>query len=177
MVLFNNPMSMLWSLSHYLPSFRVIFRHCLSTFSGRIFSSLCVVLYYTDFSALIHTTFLTLRSNLLTIILFFLLSRLFCLSVMFSLWSNLPRFLTTWLHSALLQSDHSPHICLVRYDFSISDMLNSNFSAHALICLLQSAWISFLRSALSFVPPDLLISLQITHHYVTHHLLLAYTIT
>ena len=38
------PVSMLRSLSHHLPSFRVLHRCCLSTFSGRIFSLLCVVL-------------------------------------------------------------------------------------------------------------------------------------
>ena len=85
-------------------------------------------------------------------------------------------FFTTWLHSALLQSDNSPHICLIWYDLSISDILNSDSSAHALIYLLLSAWIILIRYDLSFVPLDLLIYLKITHHCVTHHLLLAYTI-
>ena len=39
------PASLLWSSSHYLPSFVVLFRSCLFTFSDRIFSSLCAVLY------------------------------------------------------------------------------------------------------------------------------------
>ena len=171
------PVSLLQSLSHYLPSFRVLWRCCLSTFSGRILSLLCIVLHYTVFSTLLHTNFLNLRSDLLTTLFFSLLARLFSLSVMFLICSDLPRFFTTCIHYALLQSDHFPQLCLLLSAFSMYDLLNSDFSAHALIWLLRSAWISSLRSAMSFVPLDLLISLKINHHYVTHHLLLSYTIT
>ena len=168
---------MLRSLSHYLPSLRVLRLCCLSTFSGRIFSSIRVVLYYTACSALIHNNFLTLCSDLLTTIFFSILARLFSLSVMLLLCSDLPRFFTTFLHSALFQSDHYPQLCFLWSAFSISDPLNSYCYDHALICLLRSAWIRSLRSALSFVPLEPLISLKITLHYVTHHLLLTYTIT
>ena len=41
------PASMLRSLSHYLPSFRVLFRRCLSTFSNQILFSLYALLYCT----------------------------------------------------------------------------------------------------------------------------------
>ena len=57
---------LLRSLSHYLISFCILHSRCLSTFSNRIFSSLYVVLYYTNCSALLHTTFFTLFSDLLT---------------------------------------------------------------------------------------------------------------
>ena len=67
------PAYLLWFSLHYLPSSRVLCRRCLSTFSDRIFSSLCVVLYYTSCSTLIRTNFLTLCSDLLTTIFF-----LFC---------------------------------------------------------------------------------------------------
>ena len=83
---------LLWSLLHYFPSFCVLRRCCLSTFFGRILSSLFIVLYYTACSALIHTTFLTLRSDLLTTLFFSILTQLFYLCVMFSLHSDLPRF-------------------------------------------------------------------------------------
>ena len=150
-------MSLLRSITHYLPSFRGIFRCFLSTFSGRIFSLLFIVMYCTACSALLHTTFLTLRSDLLTKILFYF-ARLFSLSVMFSLWSYLPHIFTTCLHSALLQSDNSHQLCLILSAFSNYDLLKSDCSVHALICLLQSAWVSLIISALSSVPLDLLIN-------------------
>ena len=171
------PVSLLQSLSNYLPLFRIIHRCCLSTLSGRIFSSLCNVLYYTAWYALLHTNFLTLRSDILTTLFFSILERLFSISVMFSLCSDLLRFFFTCLHSGLLQSYYSPQLCLLWSAFSISDMLNSDCFDHALIFLLRSVWIRLLRYSLSFVLLDLLISLQITHDYVAHHLLLAYTIT
>ena len=130
---------MLWFSSHYLPSSRVLCYCCLSIFSDWIFSLLYIVLYHTACS--IHINFLTLCSDLLTTFLFSLLARLFSLCVIFSLRSNLPRFLSTCLHSALLQSDNSPHICLLQSACSISNMLNYYFYAHALIWLLRSAWI------------------------------------
>ena len=108
------PVSLLWLSSHYLPSFRVIRRRCLSTFSDRILSLLCVFLYYTDCFALIHTIFLTLRSDLLTTLFFSLLELIFSLSVMFSLRSDLQYVFSIFLHSALLQSDHPPQLCLIR---------------------------------------------------------------
>ena len=80
------------SLSHYLPSFRVLRRCCFSTFFGCILSLLCIVLYYTACSDMLHTTFLTLCSDLMTIILFSLLERLLSVCVMFLLYSDLPRF-------------------------------------------------------------------------------------
>ena len=89
-----------------------------------------------------------------------------------SCYASICHIFTTCLHSAVLQSDHFPQICLLRSVLSITDMLNYDCSVHALICLLRSDWISSLRSSLSFVPMDLLISLKITHNYVTHHLFL-----
>ena len=172
-----HPACLLRSLSHYLPSFRVPCRRCLSTCSDQIFSLLCVVLYYTACSALIQTTFLTFHSDLLTTIFCSLLARLFSLSVMLFLCSNLPRFFLTCLQYNLLQSDHSSQICLLLSAFSISDMVNSDWSALSLIWLFRSSLIIFLRSALSFVPLELLISLKITYRYVTHHLPLACIIT
>ena len=86
------PVNMLRSLSYYLPSFRVLHRRCLSTFSDRVFFWLCVILYYTAFSALLHTNFLTLCSDILTKLFFSPLERLFSLSVMFLLRSDLTRF-------------------------------------------------------------------------------------
>ena len=158
------PASLLRSLSHYLPSFRVRHLCCLSTFSGRIFSLLCVVLYCTDCSALLHNTFLTLGYDLLTINFSSLLAHLFSLYVMFSLCSYLPRFFITWLHSDMLQSYHYPQLCLLRSALSISDLTKYDWYSHAMICLLRYSWIRLLRSALSFFPLDLLIYLKITHH-------------
>ena len=86
------PASLLQYLLHYLPSFHVLRWRCLSTFSDRIFSLLYVVLYYTACSSLLHTTFFTIRSDLITALFFSLLERLFSISVMFLLRSNLPRF-------------------------------------------------------------------------------------
>ena len=86
------PASLLCSSSHYLPLFRVLRRLCLSTFSDRIFSFIYVVLYYTVCSALLHTNFLTLRSDLITTLFFSILARLFSISVIFSLCYDLPRF-------------------------------------------------------------------------------------
>ena len=108
------PMSLLRSSSHYLPSSHVLWNRILSTFSDRIFSLLCVVLYYTAYSALLLTTFLTFRSDILTTFFSSILTRLFSLSVMLLLRSDLPRFFYTCLLSALLQSDHSPQLCLLR---------------------------------------------------------------
>ena len=56
----HTPASLLRSSSHYLPSSRVLRRRHFSTLSDRIFLSLCVVLHYTDCSALLRTIFLTL---------------------------------------------------------------------------------------------------------------------
>ena len=53
------PASLLWSSLNYLPLFRVLCRCCLYIFSNQIFYSLCVVLYCTACSALLHTNFLT----------------------------------------------------------------------------------------------------------------------
>ena len=64
------PASLMRSLSHYLSSSRVLCCRCLSTFSDRILSSLCIVMYYTVFSSLLHTTFLTIPSDLLTTVFF-----------------------------------------------------------------------------------------------------------
>ena len=66
----HHPASLLRFSLHYLPSSCVLRRRCLSTFSDWIFSLLCVVLYYTACSALIHTNFLTLCSDILTAIFF-----------------------------------------------------------------------------------------------------------
>ena len=138
----HTPESLLRSSSHYLPSSHVICRRFLSTFSVRIFVLLWIVLYCTACSALLHTTFLTLRSDLLNNFFFSLLLRLFSLSVIFSLRSDLPRFFSTCLHCAMLQSDHSPQLCLIQSNFFISDMLNSYFSSHRMIWCLRSALIS-----------------------------------
>ena len=76
----------------------IIFHHpctlppSFSAFSARIFSSLFCVLHYTARSALVRTTFLTLYSDLITTLFSSILVRLFYISVMFSLRSNLPRF-------------------------------------------------------------------------------------
>ena len=64
-----------------IPFFRVLCRRCLSTFPVQIFSLLYVVLYYTSCSALLHTTFITFGSDVLTKLLFSLLARLFSLSL------------------------------------------------------------------------------------------------
>ena len=168
------PASLLRFSSHYLPSHCVLLCHCLYTFSDRIFprsTSCCTTLLAPLCSALLFSL-----SALIFSLQFSLLARLFSLSVIFSLRSDLTRFLSPCLHSALLQSDHLPQICLLRYACSISGLLNSDFSAHALICLFQYAWIRSLRSALSFVTLELLISFKINHHYIKHHLLLACTI-
>ena len=69
---FHPPASLLRFSSHYLPSSRVFRRRCLSTFLDRIFPLLYVVLYYTSYSTLLRTTFLTLQYNLLTAIFFYL---------------------------------------------------------------------------------------------------------
>ena len=154
------PASLLRSLSHYLPSFRALLRRCLSTFYDRIFSSLCIVLYYTAWSALLHTTFLTLQSDLLTTIFFSLLEQLFSLSVMFSLRSDLPRFSSlafTLLCSNLIITHQ---FYLLRSDCLISDMLNYYCSTHDLIFLLWYDLTRLLISLLFFIPLDLLISLK-----------------
>ena len=52
--------SILWFSLHYLLLSRVLCCRCLYTFLDMIFSSLCVILYYTTCSALIRTTTLTL---------------------------------------------------------------------------------------------------------------------
>ena len=127
------PVSMMRLSLHHLPSSCLLRRRCLSTFSVQIFFSICVVLYYTACSALLRITFLTLHSDLITTLFFSLLARLFSLSVMFSLCSDLPRFFFTCLHSALLRSDHSPQLCLLLSSCFISDMINSNLSDHSLI--------------------------------------------
>ena len=86
------PMSLLQLSSHYLPLSRVHRRRCLSTFSDQIFSSLCFNMYCSACSTLIHTNFLTLRSDLLTTVLFSFLDHLFSVSVMFSFRSDMPYF-------------------------------------------------------------------------------------
>ena len=86
------PVSLLRSLSHYIPSFCVLCRCCFSTFSGQIFSFLYIILYFTACSALIHSNFLTLSSDILTTILFCILARIFYFPVMFLVYSDLPRF-------------------------------------------------------------------------------------
>ena len=117
---------LLRSSLHYLPLSRELRRRRLSALSARIFSSLCVVLHYTDQSALLRTNFLTLHSDLIITIFSSLLEGLFSLSVMFSLRSNLPRFLSTCLHPSLLQYDHYPQLCLLWYSCSISALLKSD---------------------------------------------------
>ena len=87
-----SPTPLLRSSSHYLPSSRVLRRHFLSNLSDQIFSSLYVVLYYTACSNLLRTNFLTLSSDLLTTLFSSILARLFSLSMMFFLCSDLPRF-------------------------------------------------------------------------------------
>ena len=74
------PVSLLRSLSHYLPSFRVLCFCCLPTFSGRVFSSICIVLFYTACYALLCST-----------IIFSLYDMIFLLHFSFLLWhgSNL----------------------------------------------------------------------------------------
>ena len=146
-----------------------------SAFSARIFSMLHAVLHYTSLSSMLRNTFLILRSDIITVIFSSLLARIFYLSVMFSLCADMPRLFSTCLNSSPLQSDHYPQLCLVWYFWSISALLNSDCSAHATVCLLRYSWMSSLRSALSFAPLGLLISLKITQ--VTHYLLLAFTIT
>ena len=88
----NGGAAEMWSSLHYLPSSCVLLHRCLSNFSNQILSLLWVVMYYTACFSLIHTTFLTLCSDILTTLLFYLLALLFSLSVMFSPRSNLPRF-------------------------------------------------------------------------------------
>ena len=136
---FCPPAYLLRYLLHYLTLSHVLCRRCLSTLSDRIFLSLCVNMYYTAISALLHTNFLILLSDLLTMVLFSFLERLSFLSVVFSLCFDMPHFSSTWLHSALIQSHHSPWIYLLQYSYSIYNMLNYDCYAHALICLLQSA--------------------------------------
>ena len=64
------PTSLLWFSFHYLPSSHILRHRCLSNFSDRIVSSLCIVLYYTACSAMLHTNFLTLHSDLITTLSF-----------------------------------------------------------------------------------------------------------
>ena len=75
--------SLMRSLSHFFSSFCVLRLCCLFTFSGWIFSLFCIVLYYTNCSDLIHTTFLNLRSDILTTLLFYSLASLSSFFVMF----------------------------------------------------------------------------------------------
>ena len=89
---FHPPASLLRLSSHYLPSSCVLLRRCLYTFSDRIFSLLFIVLYYTACHALLCTIFLTIYYDLFTNLFFSLLAWLFSVSVMFLLWSYLPRF-------------------------------------------------------------------------------------
>ena len=134
------------------------------------------VLYYTYCSALLHTNFLTLCSDIITTPFFYFGWDLFSLrNVLDPL--RYAGFFFACLHSDLLQSYHSTQLCLLWPAFSISDILNSDCSAHSLICLLRSALISLLGSTLSFVPLGLLISLKTTYHCAIHHILLAYNIT
>ena len=121
-------------------------------------------------------TLLALCSYITTTLFFSLLAQLFSLSVFFSLISDLPNFFSACLQCALLQSDHPPHLYLLRSACSISDILDYDCSAHALIWFLLSAWISSLIYSLSLFSMDLLIYLKITYQYVTHNLLLACTI-
>ena len=126
--------SLLQSLLYYLPSFGVIHRRCLSTFSDRIFSLLCVLLYYTACSALLQSIFLGLRSDPLTTLFFSIFAWLFSLSVIFHsapiyrIFLHLPSICYDPIWS--LPSDMSDLICLIHlwYDqlwllSSCSDML------------------------------------------------------
>ena len=110
-----SPYQIIFHLSVYFAAF-------LSAFSDWIFSLICIVLYYTAFSALLHTNFLTLYFDLLSKLLFYILARLFSISVMFLICSNLPHFFSlafTPLCSTLIIL--LSHIC-------------SNLIAPSLIC-------------------------------------------
>ena len=78
-------MSLLRSLLHYLPLFHVIHYRSFSTFSIRIISSLCVVLHYTDCSALIWSTLILLLSALIFSLHF---SFLFCHGFSLCVWCS-----------------------------------------------------------------------------------------
>ena len=86
------PASLLLSSLHYLPPSRLLCRRCLSAFSDWMFSLLCIVLHYTAQSALLHTKFLTILSDLLPTLFSSLLACIFSLSVMFLLCYNQLRF-------------------------------------------------------------------------------------
>ena len=94
----------------------------LSNLSYRIFSYLWVILYYTAFSTLIRTNFLTLRSDILTTIVF-----LFCHGSSLSLWCfcSAP-ICRVFLH---LPSLWSALICLLPSALSVTICLLHLWSA------------------------------------------------
>ena len=86
-----------------------------------------------------------------------------------------PRFPP--LYFTLIISDHSLHICLIFSDYSVSTLLNSYCSAHALLFWVHSLlldrivfyWLILLClglifSAIYFIPLYLPIYIQITYH-------------
>ena len=86
----------------------------LYSFSNRIFSLLCVVLYYTACSDLLHTYFIDICSDIITTISFshfgtYLLS---LPDVPAPLRSAV--FFSTCFHSTLLQYDNYSYLCLLR---------------------------------------------------------------
>ena len=114
-------------LPHLFCSTHCIFLHCPAhlaaivclTFQLGSSLDLCrSILHYTAHSALLHTNFITICSDLLTTLLYSVLAHIFSLCVMFLLHSNMPHFSSTCLHSAMLKSDHSTSalstlICLI----------------------------------------------------------------
>ena len=125
---FHPPVSLLRSSLHYLSSFRVICCRCLSTFSNHILSLLCVILYYTVWSNLLHNIFITLRYYLITTFFFSLLERLFSLSMMFSLSFDLIRF------SPLAFTPFFSNL-IIPLSFIFSDLLVSSLIFSTLIAL------------------------------------------
>ena len=156
----------------------VYFSAAVICLPSRIGSSPSSVLFCTTLLAPLCSTLLFSLSTLIFSLRFFLLflkvysfsTWCSCSAPIWSVFFHLPSLCFTLIWSP-------PQLCLIRSACSISDLLNSDCSSHALICLLWSAWISSLRYTLSFFLLDLLISLKITHHYVIHHLLLTCIIT
>ena len=140
-------------------------------------STLSTLLYTTLLATLCPTLLFSLSFLISSLLLTFIFWHGSSLSPWFYRSAPICPIFSTFLYSALLQSDHPPQIFLLWSAWSVTDMLNYDCSDHALICLFWYNLIIFLRSALSFVPLDLLISLTKTYSYVTHHILLACTIT
>ena len=142
---------------------------------------------YSPCSASFYTTLLALLCSAL---LFSISNLIFSLQFSFLFWHGSS--ISMWCSRSDLICHVFPPLAfnplcsnlIIPLSSVCSDLIYPYLICSNLIALLilwsdwsDPAWISPLRSALSCVPVDLLISLNITHHYVTHHFILAYTIT